>query len=167
MDGKAYAEKDFVENPVKYGTTPEVIEYVKKTRNLVEDITQFLCTHADELESMDVVVPDINIKGRLWKQIAEAAPDVYITSSVRQLIEISDKNAGKHTGLRFVTKLLGISMRDVAAFGDGDNDMEMLRMAGCGYAVANASDQCKEAADHIVGHHDADGVGKAILELLK
>lgn len=167
MEGKAYAARDFIENPVKYGASPGAVEYVRNTRTLVEDITAFILEHAEQLESMDVIVPDMEIRERLWKKIAEAAPDVYIASSVAQLIEISDKNAGKHSGLRFVTELLEIDAQDVAAFGDGDNDIDMLKYAGIGCAVANASDNCKAAADRIVGHHNEDGVGKAILELVK
>lgn len=167
VDGKAYAARDFIENPLKYGTSQGAVEYVRSTRNLVEDIEQFILNHADQMESMDVVLPDYLQKERLWKTIADVAPDVYITSSVRQLIEISDKNAGKHSGLQYVTKLLGIEAKAVAAFGDGDNDIDMLRYAGIGCAVLNASDNCKASADRIIGHHNEDAVAKAILELLK
>lgn len=167
IDGKAYAARDFIENPMKYGASQGAVEYVRKTRNLVENIEGFILDHAEELESMDIVVSQQSLKEKLWNKIAEAAKDVYITSSVASLIEISDQHAGKHSGLRYVTELLGITPQDVAAFGDGDNDIDMLRFAGIGCAVANASKRCKQTADRVVGHHNEDGVGKAILELLK
>ena len=106
VDGAAYADRDFIENPVKYGTSPQAVEYVKNTRHLEPDIVQFIKAHMDELDSMDIVVRDAQMKKRIWERIAGADPEVYITSSVQQLIEISHRDAGKHTRLRFVTERL-------------------------------------------------------------
>ena len=166
VDGAAYADRDFIENPGKYGTSPQAVEYVKNTRHLEPDIVQFIKAHMDELDSMDIVVRDAQMKKRIWERIAGADPEVYITSSVQQLIEISHRDAGKHTGLRFVTERLGISQDHVAAFGDGDNDVDMLKFAGYGVAVANASDNCRAAARYLTKHHNEDGVAYGLREIL-
>ena len=166
LDGCAYAQSDFIEDPMRYGTSVKGVEYIRSTRRPVEDITGFIKEHAGQLESMDIVVPDAGQKERLWKQIAAAAPDVYITSSVQQLIEISDRQAGKHSGLKFVTDLLDIAPESVAAFGDGDNDVDMMKFAGYGVAVANASRQCKAAARYVTKSHDEDGVAYGLRKIL-
>ena len=54
----------------------------------------------------------------------------------------------------------------MAAFGNADNDIDMIQYAGYGYAVENASVKCKKAADHIVRSNDEDGVAQGIYEFL-
>ncbi|MGI6007429.1 MAG: HAD family hydrolase [Ruminococcus sp.] len=167
LDGYAYADRTFIEDPVRYGTSLKGVEYIRKTRKASQDIVKFIYENANRLESMDVVVPDRNRKEYLWKKIQKSAPDVYITSSVEQLIELSDRQAGKHSGLRFVTGLLHIPPEEVAAFGDGDNDVDMLKFAGYGIAMENASEKCRQAANYITKHHDKDGVAYGLREILK
>lgn len=167
LDGNAYADAAFLADPQKYGTSPQGVEYIRKTRKVTENIEDFILEHAGRLESMDIVVSDADRKKKLWERIQKAAPDVYITSSVSQLIEISDRRAGKHSGLKYVTELLAIPPKETAAFGDGDNDAEMLEFAGYGVAVGNASEKCRAFANYITKNHDEDGVAYALREILK
>ena len=57
---------------------------------------------------------------------------------------------------------LGILIKDIIAFGDEVNDIEMLTLVGLGIAMENADDVVKEAADQIAGRNDQDGVGKEL-----
>ena len=84
-----------------------------------------------------------------------------------RLIEISHKDAGKHSGLRFIREYLNLKPEETAAFGDGDNDIDLLKEAGIGIAMENASSKCKDAATFITKHHDKDGVAYGITEFLK
>lgn len=77
-------------------------------------------------------------------------------------IEVVDKNATKASALQSLTKLLGIPLAQVMAVGDHQNDVEMLRSAGIGIAVANATDAAKAAADYICAFSNAQGVTEAI-----
>lgn len=166
IEGAAYADAAYVADPVAHGATPQAIPYIQRTRRPEPDIRTFILSHAHRLDSLDLVVRDEETKTRIWAYLQKAVPDVYITSSVRQLIEISHRNAGKHSGVRYVTELLGLSPAQTAAFGDGDNDADMLRYVGCGIAVANASPACLAAADHVTSHHDQDGVARGIYDIL-
>ena len=56
---------------------------------------------------------------------------------------------------------------EVAAFGDGGNDREMLELAGHSYAVANASDEIKKVARYIIQSNARDGVLNAIENILE
>ena len=82
-------------------------------------------------------------------------------------MEVADRQAGKRTGLAFFTELLGLKREETAAFGDADNDIDMIRYAGYGIAMANASEACKQAADFVTGHHDEDGVAEGLKNILK
>lgn len=57
---------------------------------------------------------------------------------------------------------MGIDISEVVAFGDGDNDYELIADAGIGIAMGNASDKVKSAADYITAPVSEDGVFKAL-----
>ena len=61
---------------------------------------------------------------------------------------------------------LGVELSQVAALGDGLNDVEMLREAGLGIAMGNAPEAVKSAADWITGTNDEDGVAQAVRRLV-
>lgn len=164
--GIAFADACYVHDPVRFGATEQAISYIQRTRRPEPDITRFILDHEAELDSLDIIVRNPEDMRRLRGLLEAAAPDIYVTSSVQQLIEISHKDAGKHTGLRFVTELLQLDPAQTAAFGDGDNDADLLAYAGCGIAMANASPACLAAADHVTLDHRQHGVAHGIYHIL-
>ena len=128
---------------------------------------EFIRAHESVLDGVDIITGDQELKTRLWQLLDAEAEDVYITSSVAQLLEISYKDAGKHTGAAFLLDHLGLDREELAAFGDGDNDVELLAFAGIGIAVENASRKCKDAADYITLSNEACGVAYGIRNILK
>lgn len=166
VEGKAYAQAEYVEDPVRFGASPQATAYVQGTRIPIRDITAFLREHAHCMDSIDVVVDGQEKKRQLWELLERRVKDIYITSSVQQLIEISYKDAGKHTGLKFLSEYLKIPLEEIAAFGDGDNDAQMLREAGVGIAMENATDSCKQSADYVTKSNREDGVAYGIAHFL-
>lgn len=166
IDGIAYCGKEYLENPEAYGATPEALEYVIATRHLVDDIVSFIKSNRACLDSMDIIIGEEEKIMEMWERVVRCTSEVYITSSMRQLVEISHKNAGKHTGVEFFIKLLNLRRDETAAFGDAGNDIDMLTHVGCGIAVENASEECKAAADYITRHHNEDGVAYGMREIL-
>ena len=166
IDGKAYAQSAYVEDPVRFGAMPQAISYIQGTRAPIEDMRTFICEHKSELDCIDLVVKNEDMKHKLWKNLRENVRDVYITSSVRQLLEISHRDAGKESGAKFLLEYLGLTREELAAFGDGDNDSGLLKYAGIGFAVANASPECRDAADEIVASNDENGVAQGINKIL-
>ncbi len=75
---------------------------------------------------------------------------------------IVDENVSKGKALKFIAKRLGIDVKDFAAIGDSENDIEMLEVAGFGIAVANADDRLKEVADLVTPSENGDGVVEAL-----
>lgn len=166
IDGRAYAGSEYIHNPVKFGATKEAIHYIQTTRTLIDDITGFIRQHVNELDSMDIIVKDADMKEKVCDAIYKGTQDVYITSSVKQLVEISYKDAGKKSGVKFLADRLGVSKEEIAAFGDADNDKDMIEYAGYGIAVANASASLKEKADYITLSNDEDGIAYAFANIL-
>lgn len=162
--GIPYAQASYVADPVRYGAAATAVSYVRRTRKPVEDIRGFIRRHKEELDSIDVVIREG--KEVLWKKLETQVEDIYVTSSVPQLLEISYKEAGKASGVRFLLDHLKIAREHLAAFGDGDNASGMLRLAGVGVAVANAVPGCLAAADRITGSNDEDGVAAELERIL-
>lgn len=61
-------------------------------------------------------------------------------------------------------KYYGFSKEEAIAFGDGENDIEMLEAAGTGIAMGNAKDAVKERADLICKSAEEDGIYEYCLE---
>ncbi len=69
---------------------------------------------------------------------------------------------GKHSALTEICGIFGIDPQDSMAFGDGGNDLSMLREAGIGVAMGNANEQVKAQADYITDDEDHDGIANAL-----
>lgn len=80
-------------------------------------------------------------------------------------IELRPMGVSKATGIRAVAERLGIPMCDTVAFGDGNNDVDMLREAGVGIAVGNGCEAAKEAADIVTEPIDEGGILNALMRL--
>ncbi|MEA5072697.1 MAG: Cof-type HAD-IIB family hydrolase [Eubacterium aggregans] len=80
-------------------------------------------------------------------------------SAGRNLREITMVDMNKLNGLKEIAKIYGVELSEIACFGDSENDIQMLEGAGLGFAVANAMENVKAAAD-IVGEktNDEDGI---------
>jgi hypothetical protein len=78
------------------------------------------------------------------------------------MLEVLPPNGSKGDALRVLLDELNIPAEQVMALGDGENDIEMLQLAGIGVAVGNASPLLKAVADQVVASNDDDGVAEAI-----
>ncbi|MBO6136978.1 MAG: Cof-type HAD-IIB family hydrolase [Lachnospiraceae bacterium] len=77
------------------------------------------------------------------------------------VVEMVPKGFSKATGMRKVAELLGCGMENTLAFGDGENDIEMLQTAGVGIAMGNGNEHVKSIADHVTASLYEDGLYKA------
>ena len=89
------------------------------------------------------------------------------TSGGQGCIDLIIKGQNKGNALLKLCHDLDISLDECIAFGDGGNDVEMLSMAGCGYAVANAGEEAKQAADKMIDSNENQGVIKELLRLME
>src|ERR1700730_12504317 len=81
-------------------------------------------------------------------------------------LEIVPLGVHKAAALRHLTAILGLRLSQVAAIGDGLNDIEMLREAGLGIAMGNAPEAVKSEADWVTGTNNEGGVAQAVRKLL-
>lgn len=75
------------------------------------------------------------------------------------VIEIIKKGMNKAVGLEKIAYYFDIPKERIIAFGDEDNDLEMIDYAGVGVAMGNAIDPLKSIAKHVTATNEEDGVG--------
>lgn len=83
-------------------------------------------------------------------------------AGIMDMVEVLPPGASKGKTLKVLLGELGVAPENVLAMGDGENDIEMLQLAGIGVAVGNAHESLKKVADYVVGTNDADGVAEAV-----
>lgn len=76
--------------------------------------------------------------------------------------DIIAKGGGKMAGIRHYLEQIGIEPEEIIAFGDAENDLEMIRFAGIGVAMGNAEEPVKAVADYVTADIDDDGIEKAL-----
>lgn len=75
---------------------------------------------------------------------------------------IVDANVSKGKALRYIAEKIGLDVKDFLAIGDSENDIDLLKTAGFGVAVANADTKLKDAADLVTSKNDGEGVIEAL-----
>lgn len=99
---------------------------------------------------------------QMTEKLFEKLPDCKWSRWHPNGIDIFSKDGGKMTGIQKALEYFGISQEETMAFGDGDNDAEMLRFVKTGVAMGNAVDSTKAAADYVTSAQDDGGIFKAL-----
>ncbi|MDO4487671.1 MAG: Cof-type HAD-IIB family hydrolase [Eubacteriales bacterium] len=103
---------------------------------------------------------------RVRASIEEQGLPLAINHQNAQTIENTIKGVTKGEALRELCAHLGIDISETIAVGDSDNDLDAIRTAALGIAMANASENVKKEADVIVADNDHDGCAEAIEKYL-
>lgn len=80
------------------------------------------------------------------------------------IIELNSTNASKGNAMCTLCEELGISMENVLAIGDNENDISMLQAARISAAMGNAEDDVKQAAKFVTGNNEEDGAAHFLEE---
>ena len=87
---------------------------------------------------------------------------LYISKSLPIFLEFAAPGVTKATGIEFVADRLGFSRERTVAFGDGENDVELLEWAGYGVAVAGAHPRLRAVADWTCPPSAEEGVAQVV-----
>jgi len=91
---------------------------------------------------------------------------LFVTRSLPHYVEIGGLEGTKASALEFLCGKWGIDPARAIAFGDADNDVDMLRFVGHGVAVGGMTDEVREAADAVAPPVHEDGVASYLERLL-
>lgn len=159
LNGKAFADADYVQDATRYGADQAGADYVRRTRSPIYEMDRFLSHYRGQIDSMSLsrsedMPPALEICRKLQQQVA----GVYVTSSTPRLVEIADARAGKRSALEFLLERESIDPEALVAFGDADNDVGMIRLAGLGVAMDGGASHLRQAADLVCPSNAEDGV---------
>ncbi|MBR3927786.1 MAG: HAD family phosphatase [Clostridia bacterium] len=142
----------------KLTTVKATVVNGKVSENLTEEPMKILVLDTPEGAEKALPVLQEKFKGR-----------ASIMRSQKHLIECVDKNTSKAGALEHLIHALGIDKEETLAFGDGQNDLEMLKWANESYVMDNASDAVKNACERFktAPSNKEDGVAQVIEQLIK
>ena len=162
MGGFGYDDAVMYERIDEFISDPRVNAMVKGTRQPVPDLRAFLREQGSPLQKIQMFFKDMDRRAVELERLPGLFPDLTVTSSITNNIEINAKNANKGEALRFLCRHLGLGIEESLSFGDSSNDLSMMIAAGVGVAMANADQALLDAADYVTDTNDNDGVAKAI-----
>lgn len=109
-----------------------------------------------------VKIFDKNTALQLESQFEECNMTAFTALTGEHWYAFAHKYATKMYAIKQLSHFLNITSDDIAAFGDGYNDIEMLAYCGYGVAVSNAIDEVLKSANYFTESNDEDGVAKFI-----
>lgn len=162
IEGETCTDKRYYDDPIKFGCSEAYVNYVKSSRGFSEDMIGYILKNCQRLDSIEFVSTDKDLRGTVWKMLEQKVAGVYITSSSANYVEFMNGTATKANAVKRLCKILGIDIKNTAAVGNADNDVDMIVQAGIGAAVKNASAKCLDAADMVIPSNDDNGIVKLI-----
>ncbi len=167
INGWGYMTAWMQERADEYISYIHSLKMVRELRSPVPELKAFIRENGYRPQKMQLFTKDdVPYRDALVPILAEKFPQYQVSTSLVNNIEINSLDADKGKALLCMAEKLGIRRDQTMAFGDGLNDLTMLKAAGCGVAMANGHADVKAAADRIAEDCDADGVAKVIEELL-
>lgn len=102
------------------------------------------------------------INSRQEKELIKLLPECNALRWTSIFADIVPEGSGKQIGIDKMLDYYRIPLEECMAFGDGGNDISMLRHVGLGIAMGNADDTVRQSADYVTSSVDDDGVKKAL-----
>ena len=149
------------------GMNEGIVRYILEDRSFYDDFPAFVRSIDDQVEKMTLSFNMLKNGAEEKRQAAERIakiPGILLVSGAVHNLEVSNEDSGKGRGILHLCKLLGIDPKCTMACGDEENDLDMIRKAAFGVAMANALDSVKGEADFVTGSNEEDGVADAIEE---
>ena len=149
------------------GMSAGIVRYILEDRTFYEDFPAFVRSIDDKVEKMtlsfNMLKNGAEEKLKAAERIAKI-PGILLVSGAVHNLEVSNEDSGKGRGILHLCELLGIDRAHTMACGDEENDLDMIRRAAFGVAMANALDSVKREADFVTKSNEEDGVADAIEE---
>ena len=165
IDGRGYMERKLFETALDMGVPYEVWKYFKDTRTLVESLPEFIEKNNRDVQIITCHFQNVEetLRNEITAEVKNYEDLIYVWGGPEN-IDITHFEASKGYGLRVLGEITGKECS--AAFGDSENDADMLKKAEFGFAMGNGDKFAYDAADYIALSNDKDGVADAIERLI-
>ena len=150
--------------------TPAVLRHLRRYEEpglcVVEDPAAWLREGGEKPTKLVLVDHPDEVQGWLEEAREAFRGRLFVTRSLPHYVEVGGLEGTKSKALGFLCDHWGIDPSRAIAFGDADNDIDMLRFVGHGVAVGGMTDEVREAADAVAPPVHEDGVALYLEKLL-
>ncbi|MGD9474145.1 MAG: Cof-type HAD-IIB family hydrolase [Eubacteriaceae bacterium] len=165
-DENTYFTDKIADNVLKYIEKNKTVNQENQVKiRLIPDLYAYFSSKPHELLKIQFNSPNRDTLDKI-AQILSDQEAITVTSSWSSNLEIMHSTVSKAAAVAKLASILNVNHRDLICFGDHENDIPMLKIAGMGVAMANASDQVKNSANHVTGANTDDGFAFGIQKLL-
>lgn len=146
--------------------TPKNSEYTQHEANInginitIKDFKEI--DDNEEIIKVMMIDPAEILDPAIEKLPKEVYEKYSVFKSAEFFLEFTNKEVDKGLSLKKLGEYLGIKKEEIIACGDAGNDLSMVKYAGLGVAMGNATDDVKKVADYITSTNDEDGIAKVI-----
>lgn len=141
------------------GTDADMVEYF-----FLASLTVQVSPDFEQALQQDVFQIMLGSSVAEYERLIDKAPNAKITTWWSRGVDIIPATTGKGVGVEKILEYYHFSKAEAIAFGDGGNDMELLKAVGTAVAMDNACPELKEIADEICGSVEEDGIYHYCLE---
>lgn len=166
-DNWGYIDRRFYDNAADFVPEKGILDLVLRLRTPVDSLREYIIQSGGAVQKLQMYFKDMEQRQRQLELLPGLFPELSVSSSVKNNIELNSAASTKGAALEALCAHLGISPEETVAFGDGTNDLSMLRRAGLGVAMGNAAPEVKAAADRVTDDNENAGVAKVIYEILR
>ena len=163
--------KSAEENKLHYAITSGKERYInykddQKNEIMVNDLEKLI----NNIQPIQIVISDSDYdKVKSLRKEIDKISNIYPINMHKSLIDeklprtgriyydLVKKGVNKGTAISIFTKYFGVSLDNVAAIGDSDNDIEMIKIAGLGIAMGNSTEGLKIKADYVTLDNTQEG----------
>ncbi|MBQ2311225.1 MAG: HAD family phosphatase [Firmicutes bacterium] len=161
-----YMDRRFLDHIEDYLPDPIYCSTLRGMRVPLDDVRAFMIETGKNVQKVQIFSKSVDVLLQTGEYIRQNFPELIATSSLKNNLEVNNAKANKGDALHALTDYLGLRSENTMAFGDGGNDLPMLRAAGVSVAMGNSLQTLKDEADYTTLTHDQSGVAYMINKLL-
>lgn len=144
----------------------EINDFIYANFDLNEIFTNFtnviLTDFSEITEDVDKIIFGVEDNNEINQVISLLPNSLYTSIANGYLLQVMSNEATKLNGVKTLAEYYNISLDEIAAFGDDNDDIEMIKQCGYGVAMANGIKEVLKVANYITESSDEDGVAKWI-----
>ncbi len=165
LHARAFVDGKIVVSP----QTPAALRYLSEREpdvEVVESPADWLRSGGENPTKLVVVDRPERIPHWLGEAQRTFSDRLFITRSLPHYVEVGNPEGTKASALKFLCDRWGIDPTHTIAFGDAENDIDMLSFAGLGVVVGGMTEEVRAVADTVAASVDEDGVASFIRSLI-
>ena len=164
MDNGGWMTASLQARAAEFAPDRHYLTMLRTLRTPVPELKDFVAQRGHSVQKIQFFTKDLELRAEVLRDCSRRFPGTVASASCPNNVEINAADATKGDALRGLCAGLGIDLSEALAFGDGLNDISMLRAAGVGVAMGNAAEAVKAAADRVTASCDDGGVAAVVNE---